>query len=471
MSADRCRVTAIKIKTRCTMGCMLHFRISDSLSALPLLLFMALSAALSFVKAASIDGFLICAIAGIAVGMFFSRDMDGYTRTIFKGMADTMGTTAVFCWMYAGLYGALLKSSGLVEALVWIGSASGIYGSAFVVLIFFLAAVYASATGTSLGAIIALTPIFYPAGVILGGNPAAVLGAVMSGAIFGDNIAPISDTTIISAVSQNSDIGGVVKSRMKYALIAMAFSALFFFLLGGGEPLGVHYSMSDYSDPSALPMLISPLLVIIAALLSRNFVLSITIGVASGLCIGHFVFPISDFITVTPSRLGGSAVDGVLGILPIAILTLLVLGMAELMKESGTMERITSFIKERVATTVTRAELAMVLIVNVLCLFFSINTIGEIVGAPLVSDIGKAYNITGYRRANLLDASSCSVHRLVPWASTMLAVLAGAAESIKTFPFLPTVQWTDVAVRTFHPTFLFAVILVACVTGFGREYG
>jgi Na+/H+ antiporter NhaC len=450
---------------------MLNFRISGNLSVLPLLLFVLSSATLSLFGAASINGFLLCAMMGIVVGMFFSKDFNEYNKTIFNGMADTMGTTAMFCWMYAGLYGALLKSSGLVEALVWVGKISNIHSSAFVVLIFFLAAAYSSATGTSLGTIIALTPIFYPAGVILGGKPAAVLGAVMSGAIFGDNIAPISDTTIISALSQDSDIGGVVKSRMKYALIAMALSALFFFIFGRGNALSSQYSMNDYSDPSALPMLISPLIVIITAMMSRNFVLSLTMGLTSGICIGYFVFPLKDFISLTPSGLGGSAIGGVIGILPIAILTLLVLGMAELMKESGTMDRIITFLREKIATTVTRAELAIVAIVNFLCLLFSINTIGEIVSAPLVSEIGSAYNLNGYRRANLLDASSCSVHRLVPWASTMLAILAGAEESARTFAFLPAVQWTEIAVHTFHPIFLFVVILIACITGFGREYG
>jgi len=53
----------------------------------------------------------------------------------------------------------------------------------------------------------------------------------------------------------------------------------------------------------------------------------------------------------------------------------------------------------------------------------------------------------------------------------MLAILAGAEESARTFAFLPTIQWTEIAVHTFHPIFLFVVILIACITGFGREYG
>lgn len=450
---------------------MLHFRISDTLSVLPLSLFVFLSLLLSLFGAASTNGFLFCAIISLAAGMFFSKDFGGYVQAVFKGMADKMGATAMFCWVYAGLYGALLKSSGLIEALVWVGNTTELKGAAFVVLVFLLTAIYSSAAGTSLGAIIAFTPILYPAGVILGGKPAAVLGAIMSGAILGDNIAPISDTTIISAISQESDIGGVVKSRMKYALIAMALSVLFFFLFGEGEGLNGYYSLEEYSDSSALPILISPLLVVITAILSRNFVFSLTVGLVSGLCIGYFVFPLSDFLFISASGLEGPAIEGIVGILPISVLTLFVLGMAGVMKESGTMERVISWIGEKVATTVTRAELAIVFMVNFLCFIFSINTIGEIVGAPLVSEIGKAYNLSGYRRANLLDASSCSIHRLVPWASTMLAITAGAAQSARDFVFLQEISWTEIALHTFHPIFLFMVILIACFTGFGREYG
>src|SRR5699024_11816066 len=91
----------------------------------------------------------------------------------------------------------------------------------------------AMATGSSIGTMFTAFPIFYPAGVLLGADPAMLAGAIVSGAIFGDNLAPISDTTIISASTQryrhrdgSADIGGVVTSRARYALVAALLAAI-----------------------------------------------------------------------------------------------------------------------------------------------------------------------------------------------------------------------------------------------------
>ena len=74
-------------------------------------------------------------------------------------------------------------------------------------------ALFATAVGTGLGTIVGFTAVMYPVGIVLGASPAVLMGAIFSGAAFGDNLAPISDTTIVSAATQETDVGGVVRAR------------------------------------------------------------------------------------------------------------------------------------------------------------------------------------------------------------------------------------------------------------------
>ena len=100
-------------------------------------------------------------------------------------------------------------------------------------------------------------PIFFPAGVALGADPAMLAGAVLSGAIFGDNLAPVSDVTVISSVTQRcfrngtpADIAGVVFTRFPYALIALAVSLPVYAFMGESLPVSEAALLGDASAPS-----------------------------------------------------------------------------------------------------------------------------------------------------------------------------------------------------------------------------
>ncbi len=97
----------------------------------------------------------------------------------------------------------------------WESTAAGSRSSSFLIC-----CLVSTATGTSLGTMILCAPLLYPAAAGLGTDPVILMGAVIGGATFGDNISPVSDTTIASASTQGADIGGVVRSRLKYAFPA-----------------------------------------------------------------------------------------------------------------------------------------------------------------------------------------------------------------------------------------------------------
>ena len=103
---------------------------------------------------------------------------------------------------------------------------TGAQGSVFTVLVFGAAMLFALGTGTSTGTCIALTPVLYPAGYFLGSDPALLGLAILSGAAFGDNLAPISDTTIVSAYTQGAKMKDVVRSRFPLAISAAGLAAV-----------------------------------------------------------------------------------------------------------------------------------------------------------------------------------------------------------------------------------------------------
>jgi len=123
-------------------------------------------------------------------------------------MTRRVAATAVVAWLWAGMFAETIQVGGFVGGLVWAADAAGIGAALFPAATFILAALLATGIGTGYGTTVAFTTLFFPAGVLLGASPVLLFGAILSGAVFGDNLAPVSDTTIVSAVTQDSDIGG-----------------------------------------------------------------------------------------------------------------------------------------------------------------------------------------------------------------------------------------------------------------------
>ena len=135
----------------------------------------------------------------------------------------------------------MIKASGISSGFVWLATELNLSGGAYVAVAFLVVCVIAMAAGSSIGTMFTVFPILYPAGVAVGAQPVLLAGALLSGALFGDNLAPISDTTVISASSQRyrrrkglAEVGGVVRARAPYALSAALVAAVLFYLAGMG---------------------------------------------------------------------------------------------------------------------------------------------------------------------------------------------------------------------------------------------
>lgn len=458
----------------------LDFRLGAFGAAVPLVFFVVWAITTSVLQLSSEIGLVLGAVIGLTLGMLFckSRWAD-YAQGLFDGLAQPIGVIAMVAWFYAGMFAQVLQVGGLVEGLVWTGIATGVTGGLFTAVTFLLAAVFSTAVGTGYGTTVAFCTLMFPAGVATGADPVLLFAAILAGAVFGDNLAPVSDTTIVSATTQNADVPGVVRSRFKYAIAAAIPSAVLFAIFGGGDDSAVSgvstASVVEDVSPGGLIMLLPFLLVLILALSGQHLITSLTWGIVSAipLIIISGLGSFSDIIRFNPESdavVEGALIDGITGYVNMAILILLIVAAAYLMRLGGTMQAITNGLVRWIKDSVRRAELSMWGIVALLNSSITINTAAEIAAAPFVRDIGEKYRIHRYRRANLLDAVTSALGYIFPWGAPVLLGWSTIQTMQEQYNWLPVVEPTAVFPFVFQGWFLVLIMLLAAITGWGRRY-
>lgn len=448
------------------------------MSLVPLGVFILGTAGLVLAGAPVVEGMILVAMTGISLGLLLAREPAVYTDRVFTSMADRTATVAIVAWLWAGTFSGILADSGLVEAIVWVAAQLHVSGAAFTVLVFVSSALFAVTVGTGVGTAVGFTAVIYPAGIVLGANPAAVMGAILSGAALGDNLAPISDTTIVSAATQETDVAGVVRSRLKYVLIAAGLSCALFALVGGGRgEIDLQQAdalLAQTANPKGLPMLIPAAIVFFVAVVGRNFLAALTAGLAAAAIIGPLcgVFPLGQMFHVTAERsVAGSAVDGALSLVPTCILTLLLVTAMGLMADSGFLAQLMAWLDRKVARGPRGAEGTIVALTSFANLCVSVNTVAMIAVGPLANQLRKRHQIHPYRSANLMDTVSCSFPYILPYAAPFVAAAAIQHTVAARYSFVTVLPWAEVAPYYFYGLILFPLMIVAVVTGYGRKTG
>lgn len=458
----------------------LEFRTGAFGAAVPLLFFVIWAISTSVLQISSEIGLVMGAIIGLTIGLFFCKSKwEDYAQGLFDGLAQPIGVVAMVAWFYAGMFAQVLQVGGLVEGLVWIGAITGFTGGLFVALTFLLAAVFSTAVGTGYGTTVAFCTLMYPAGVATGADPTMLFAAILAGAVFGDNLAPVSDTTIVSATTQDADVPGVVRSRFKYAISAAIPTVILFGVFGGGEITAADESartaMMESTNPSGLIMLVPFIFVLFLALSGHHLITSLTWGILSAivLIILFNVGSFSDIIRFNPDSdtiVEGALINGVTGYINMAILILLIVASAHLLRLGGTMDTITRILVKWIKASVRRAELAIWAIVALLNSAITINTAAEIAAAPFVRELGEKYKIHRYRRANMLDAITSALGYIFPWGAPVLLGWSSIKLMQGTYEWLPVVEPSSVFPFVFQGWFLVIVMLVAALTGWGLRY-
>ena len=478
----------------------LLFRLGLAGASIPILVFAIGAAWLGFSGAPDERGLWPILIAALGTGLVLARSASAYSAAAIRGMSRPIVMLMVMAWLLAGIFSVLLREAGLVDALVWAGGELGLRGGGFVLLAFLVAVLFSTATGTSLGTILICAPLLYPAAGILDANPVVLIGAILAGATFGDNVSPVSDTTIASASTQRAPMGGVVRSRLRYALPAALVAALVLLVFGGTDgapPTGQAVSAELAGDPAAFPMLLAPLAAFVMLFRGKGLVESLFTGVTAAVVVGLAAGLISppDLIHIDAQafRAQGLILDGMEGAVGIVVFTILLMGIVGAAQEAGILDRLAggggSGTDGRAgggsateagagsgsatdgpasaAETPRRAELRIFGVTSAAVVLTTHSVMAILAVGDLVRRTGRAAGIGRFRRANLLDMTVCTYPFLLPFF--IPTILASSATSAGEPYGVPRVSALEAGLANPYSWALLAIILAVIYTGLGRS--
>ena len=447
------------------------------ISFLPFLFFIAIAIYISVLKAPDIKGMWVGAVTGLIVTFFFAKDKMEYSKIIIEGMADEIAITPVACWIFAGLFATILKSTGLVEGITWAAYHIGAKGRLYTIITFLACALFATASGTGFGTIIAGVSVLYPAGVFLGANPVVLVGAIIGGGAFGDNLAPVSDTTICSATSQGADIGGVVRSRLRYTVAASIITLIFMIIFSGSgmeASQGIPYEeLSKYMNPKGLIMLIPAIITIYAAIKKGDLIYATTLGTVLSTIVALVakLVTVEQLIGIEDGNVTGIIVEGIGGMVDICILALLILACVNVMREGGGDKKLLG-VAEKLVRTARGAEASMAGLVIIMSAIMGLNAPPILaIGTSYAKPIGEKFKIHPYRRANLLDATANTLVYSVPWSTALLLAQSLTKDvSAQYGSAIPIVTADEIWPYVIYCWAMLAVMIFSIASGWGRTY-
>jgi Na+/H+ antiporter NhaC len=458
----------------------LEFYGGEWISFIPFLVFLVLIITTTFIFGSISDGALwIPAFMAIVVGFFFAKNKQDFSNAVIDGMASKEALIPVVCWLFAGVFSRILRDSGLALGIAGIAANMGVGSTTFTIITFIASAIFATATGTGFGTIAAGMGVLYPAAVALGAYPPLVAGAIISGGAFGDNLAPVSDTTICSATSQGVDVPGVVRSRLKYAIVAGIITIIGILIFSPGKvSAGAVTEVIQY-NPNTLFMFIPVIATIIVAVKTGDIIIATIIGsvvgAATGVAAGLFDLVQIDVVNATKPALltvygqgldrtiGGIVYSGLSNMIQVIILALLLFGSISVMRKGqGDIKLLNAL--NKVTDTRIGAELTISAMVIILSALMGLNAPAILaVGASFAKPLGKKHNISPYRIANLLDAQSNTFVYSLPWTPAIIYTLGFAADSSA-----PLVA-SDITPYVFYAYAMLVVMFITTIVGIGQN--
>ena len=351
-------------------------------------------------------------------GTPLSKRVEVFSRD--AGSSNVMYMVWVF--ILAGAFASLAKEIGSIEATVnlalrWLPSEMLIPG------LFFASCFISLAIGTSVGTVVALTPLAVQLAASESESTAFFTAVVIGGAFFGDNLSFISDTTIAATRTQGCKMNDKFKANLIIVLPAALGSLILYSILGSHTPEAVAVGQTNF-------WLILPYIIIIAAALAGiNVTVVLTAGIIASLIIGtmlgHDLIELFGFM--------GSGIDSVGNL---TIITLLAAGMLGLIKELGGIDYILQVLTSRIKG-IRGAQCGIAFLVSIVNLCTANNTVAIITVGSLSRKISKNYGIDPRKSASLLDTCSCIVQSLIPYgAQTRLATSLAGISPVAPWPYM-----------------------------------
>jgi Na+/H+ antiporter NhaC len=437
----------------------------------PFIVFLGGVMAIALSGAPDERGFWPILILSLCVGLLLAKDRKNFCVSVIEGMSQPIVMIMITAWMLASIIGVLMSETGFVEALTWTAGQLHLGGMAFVIASFLICCIVSVSTGSSFGTILICAPLLFPAGGILGAHLATLAGAIIGGATFGDCIAPISDTTIASAVSQDADIIGTVRSRLKY-VIPSAFVAVVFYALSAGlRSIPSQNNVPGLEgSPRGLPMLVVPVVIIVLLLRKKHLLHGLLVGLAGGVILGISLslLPWNRLLALDLEQFSAQSfvIDGINRAVGISFFTILLMGLVSTLKASGLLNRLVDYSARR-SRTLKNAETWISGAVGVAVLLTCHSIVAILTVGEYARETGEKIGLHRYRRANLLSLVVCTFPFILPYFIPVI-LMANTTSSGREYG-IPPVSPLQTGLHNFISWALLAMVLFAVVSGFGRH--
>lgn len=389
---------------------------------------------------------LIAFIIATAVALTFNRkkSFEEKIEMFCKGAGHTDIMMMCIIFILAGAFATVAKAMGGVESTV--NLSLHLIPSKFLVGGLFLIACFISLSmGTSVGTITALAPIGLGIAETTGMPIPLVIGAIVGGGMFGDNLSMISDTTITAVRTQGCELKDKFKVNFLIVLPAAIITIIILTVMAGQyqQELTGEYAYEWIKVLPYIAVLIGAIVgVNVFILLAGGTVFAGIVGVATG------SFGIFDAV--------GAASNGMLGMAEMVLLAMIIGGTLELIKENGGIDYLVNFVKRRIHTK-KGAEFGIAALVSLVDMCTANNTIAIVMAGPLAKDIADEYDIDPRRTASILDIFGACIQGIIPYGAQL--IIASGLVGISPIEIL----------RYLHYPILMGVCgLIAIAVGFPR---
>ena len=350
--------------------------------------------------------------AAVAIVMNRKEKLQTKIDMFCKGAGNPNVMLMVIIFLLAGAFSGTAGGMGAVDSTVNF-ALSYIPANLLVVGLFVIACFISLAMGTSVGTIVALAPIGLGIGTETDLSLPLIMASIIGGAMFGDNLSFISDTTITAVRSQGAEMKDKFKVNFFIVLPAAIVTCIILAIITAGETAPV--TAGDFDFFKIIPYLF----VIIFALLGMNVfaVLASGIGLAGVIGIIDGSFTMMTFVQ--------SIGDGMAGMFEMSMLAILIAGMVEVIKHNGGIDFLLNLSTRKIKNK-RDAQFAMAGLVSLTDLSTANNTIAIMIAGPLAKEIATEYDIEPRKAASIIDIFSCAVQGIIPYGAQLI-VAAGVA--------------------------------------------
>ena len=366
--------------------------------------------------------FVVASVYAVAILRGVSRSLQERIGIFSEGAADKNILYMIWIFVLAGIFAATAKSMGAVDATVH-------FTMRYVPIEFLPAGIFVAACfvslsiGTSVGTIVALTPVVTGLSAQMGADTAQMVAIVVGGAFFGDNLSFISDTTIAATMTQGCKMKDKFRTNLLIVLpAALVALGLYLFLgLSGGDGVEIASAAEWYKT-------IPYLLVLVCAIGGMNVLVVLVLGIISTLFIGLVSGSLSGVVFCE------EAGKGVLSMGELIIITLLAGGLMNMVKQSGGFEFVTRAITHSISgKRGAEAAIAALTVLTDICT--ANNTIAIITVGPIARDLSEQYGVSPRKSASLMDTASCFAQGILPYGAQLL--MASGLAGISPLEIIP----------------------------------